>query len=108
VAVRHASVRTNVGTWSGSKTLASSTGVAGPATVIGIDWFGVSRSDATQHWSACDWLGWWCDSELCEEPSCIGHVSLSAQQAMRASGVGVTAAQRPTGPAVSIRPSDAA
>ena len=58
VPVRHASVRTSAGIDSGSSTLAPVTGVAGVESDIGIDWFGVSRSDATQHWSACDWLGW--------------------------------------------------
>ena len=106
--VRHASVRANAGTSGGSRTLVSSTGVGSTPTDIGIDWCGVSRSDATQHWSACDWLGWWCDVELGAAPSCIGHLSLPVQHAMRASEVGDTAAQRAIGPAMSIMPSDAA
>ncbi len=108
VVVRHASVRTSVGTCAGSRMLASSNGVDSTAADIGSVCCDLSCSDATQHWSACDWLGWWCDVELGAAPSCIGHLSLPVQHAMRASEVGDTAAHRAIGPAMSIMPSDAA
>ena len=44
-----------------------------------------------------------CDPERCESPLCMGHSPLSAQQAMRASGVGIHPAQIAAFPAIRQR-----
>ena len=68
------------------------------ATNVGLDWLEFLCSADAQQLSACAWLITRCDSELCESPLCIGH-ALSAQHAMRASGVGAHPAQTAALPA---------
>lgn len=61
----------------------------------GFDWLELSRSEDAQQLSACAWVTARAEPELDDSPWCIGHGPPSAQQAMRASGVGNHPAQTP-------------
>ena len=91
--VRHASLRTRAGTLAGRTTPTPSTAAVMAVTNEGLDWLECWPSDDAQQLSA-----WTCvrtrpDPERCESPLCMGHSPPSAQQAMRASGVGIHPAQ---------------
>lgn len=91
-AVRQPSLRTRAGTVAGRAMPVPRTALEMAATNVGLDWLEFLCSADAQQLSACAWLMTRCDSELCESPLCIGH-ALSAQHAMRASGVGTHPAQ---------------
>jgi hypothetical protein len=65
------------------------------ATNVGFDWLELSRSEDAQQLSACAWVITRAEPERDDSPLCIGHGPPSAQQAMRASGVGNHPAQTP-------------
>ena len=99
--VRHASLRTSAGTLAGRTVPSPRTAAVMAATNVGLDWLEFSRSDDAQQLSACAWVRTRSGPELCESPSCIGQSS--AQQALRASGVGNHPAQIATFPAIKAR-----
>ena len=70
------------------------------ATNVGLDWLELLPSDDAQQLSAWACVGTRSDPELCESPLCMGHWAPSAQQAMRASGVGIHPAQIAAFPAI--------
>ncbi len=69
------------------------------ATTAGFDRLEWSRSEDAQQLSACAWVTRWVEPEPDDSPVCIGQPSPSAQQAMRASGVGIHPAQTAALPA---------
>ena len=58
------------------------------ATNVGLNWLEFLPSDDAQQLSAWACVRTRSDPERCELPLCIGHSTPSAQQAIRASGVG--------------------
>ena len=69
------------------------------ATNVGLDWLEFLLSDDAQQLSAWACVRTRSDPERCESPLCIGHSQPSAQQAIRASGVGIHPAQTASFPA---------
>ena len=96
--VRQPSLRTRAGTVAGRAIPVPRTALEMAATNVGFDWLEFSCSADAQQLSACAWLITRAELELCELPLCIGH-SLSAQHAIRASGVGAQPAQTAALPA---------
>jgi hypothetical protein len=98
--VRHPSLRTSAGTWAGRTTPTPSTVAVIAVTNEGLDWLERWPSADAQQLSA-----WTCvrtrpDPERCESPLCMGHSPPSAQQAIRASGLGIHPAQIAAFPAI--------
>lgn len=96
--VRQPSLRTRAGTGAGRAIPVPRTALEMAATNVGLDWLEFLCSADAQQLSACAWLMTRPDAEPCESPLCIGH-ALSAQHAMRASGVGAHPAQTAALPA---------
>ena len=67
----------------------------------GLDWLELLPSDDAQQLSAWACVSTRADPDPCELPWCIGHATPSAQQAIRASGVGIHPAQIAAFPAIS-------
>ena len=86
--VRHASLRTRAGTLAGRTLPTPRTAAVMAVTNEGLDWLEFSRSDDAQQLSACACVRSRSDPERCESPLCMGQWPPSAQQAIRASGVG--------------------
>ena len=101
--VRHASLRTSAGTLAGRTTPTPSTAAVMAVINEGLDWLERCPSADAQQLSACTCVRTRPDLEWCESPLCMGHSAPSAQQAMRASAVGIQPAQIAAFPA--IRPS---
>jgi hypothetical protein len=87
--VRHASLKRRAGTLAGRTTATPSTAAVMVVTNEGLDWLECWPSDDAQQLSACTCVRTRADPERCESPLCIGHSPPSAQQAMRASGLGI-------------------
>ena len=98
--VRHPSLRTRAGTLAGRTVPAPRTAAVIAATNVGLDWLEVLPSDDAQQLSAWACVGTRSAPEWCDSPLCIGHSAPSAQQAMRASGVGIHPAQIAAFPAI--------
>ena len=78
----------------------------GPDTIVMSVWsdgLDCCCSDVAQQESACSCEITRCWAETCDSPLCMGHVSASRQQDMRASGVAAHPAHRVTLPATIIR-----
>ena len=96
--VRQPSLRTRAGTVAGRTIPVPRTALEIAATNVGLDWLEFSCSADAQQLSAWAWLIPRAELELCESPLCIGH-ALSAQHAIRASGIGAQPAQTAALPA---------
>jgi hypothetical protein len=101
--VRQASLRTRAGTLAGRTTPTPSTAAVMAVTNEGLDWLEFWPSADAQQLSACSCVRTRPDPERCESPLCMGHSPPSAQQAMRASGVGIHPAQIAAFPAIKAR-----
>ena len=106
--VRHASLRTRAGTLAGRTIPTPRTAAVMAATNEEFDWLEFSRSDNAQQLSACACVRTRADPELWEFPLCMGQSPPSAQQAMRASAVGIQPAQIAAFPATRARVSTTA
>ena len=91
--VRQASLRTRAGTLAGRTTPTPSTAAVIAVTNDGLDWLDRWPSADAQQLSACSCVRTRLDPERCELSLCMGHSPPSAQQAMRASAVGIQPAQ---------------
>src|ERR1700752_1212033 len=87
--VRDRSLRTRAGTLAGRTTPTPSTAAVMAVTSEGLDCLELWPSDDAQQLSACTCVTTRPGPERCESPLCIRQSPLSAQQAMRASGVGI-------------------
>jgi len=96
--VRQPSLRTRAGATAGRTTPVPRTALGTAATNVGLDSLDFRCSADAQQLSACAWLKALTDSEPFDSVLCIGQV-LSAQHAMRASGVDAQPAQIATLPA---------
>jgi hypothetical protein len=98
--VRQASLSTRAGTLAGRTTPTPSTAAVMAVTNEGLDWLECWPSADAQQLSACNCVRTRPDPERCESPLCMGHSPPSAQQAMRASAVGIQPAQIAAFPAI--------
>ena len=96
--IRQPSLSTSAGTCAGRTVAGPSTALEIKATLVGLDWLDLSRSDKAQQLSACAWLTERCCS-LRDSPWCMGHGPSAEQHSMRASGVGAQPAQSAALPA---------
>lgn len=103
--VRRPSLKTRAGATAGRTTPVPRTALGIAVTNVGLDSLDFRCSADAQQLSACAWLKALTDSEPFDSVLCIGQ-ELSAQHAMRASGVDAQPAQIATLPA-EIRPASA-
>ena len=91
--IRQASLSTRAGTLAGRTVPTPRTAAVMAVESEGLDWLEFWPSDDAQQLSACACVSTRPNPERCESPLCMGHSTPSAQQAIRASAVGIQPAQ---------------